>query len=111
MGRIPIPLRLPAFPQFEPIFSTPPLQGFDREVFPRWQEVDTGGSRFVFLDNAGLPGPILAVRPADPNIIALREVPSTPPIPRREFEITGRMSGPTFVQVFGVNGVTVVGQL
>ena len=97
-------------PQFEPFQSAPP-QGFDRDVLPRWQAIRTGGTRFVFLDNAGVPGPILAVRPQDANIAAIRELPSHPPIPRREFEITGRMSGTTFIQVFAPNGITVIQQL
>lgn len=108
MGTAP---QLTAMPQFEPISSSLPLQGFDREAFPRWQIIATGLFKTVFLDNAGLPGPVLAVRILNPGIADLTESPSIPVIPRREFRITGKISGPTFVQVFAPNGTTVIGQL
>ena len=108
MGTLPI---VTTFPQFEPISSLPPLQGFDRNVFPRWQMIPNGSFKHVFLDHAGLPGPNLTVAIVHPNKAELREITSVPPVPRREFKITGKVAGHSSVQVFAPNGTTVIGQL
>src|SRR5262245_51512813 len=102
------PVRVPALPQFMPVSRLPPLVGFDAEAIPRWQIVAVGGFRHVFLDNAGLPGPILTVTSLHPNIADVTEIGSTPPVPRREFKITGVVSGRSELQVFAPNGNAVI---
>ena len=105
------PVRIPALPQFVPLSTLPPLQGFDAEGIPRWQIVAASSFRTVFLDNAGLPGPTLTVTSLHPNIASITEIFSIPPIPRREFRINGLVSGRSELQVFAPNGRTVIGQL
>jgi hypothetical protein len=100
-----------ALPRFEPMAVSPPLQGFDRDVLPRWQMVPNGGSKVVFLENGGPPGPPLTVAASPPGIVDLVETPIGPFVMQRDFTITGRVPGSTFVQVFSASGNTVIGQL
>jgi hypothetical protein len=105
------PRKVSALPRFEPMHASPPLQGFDRDVMPRWQMVPNGGSKIVFLDNGGPPGPPLTVASVPPGIADLVETPIGPAVVQREFKIIGKAPGPALVQVFSASGNTVIGQL
>jgi hypothetical protein len=105
------PRKVSALPRFEPMHASPPLQGFDPDVMPRWQMVPNGGSKIVFLDNGGPPGPSLTVTSVPSGIADLVETPIGPAVVQREFKIIGKAPGPALVQVFSPTGKTVIGQL
>jgi hypothetical protein len=100
-----------ALPRFEPMAVSPAFQGFDRDTLPRWQMVPNGGSKIVFLDNGGPPGPPFTVASLHAGIVDLVETPRSPAVLQREFKIIGKAPGYTFVQVFSPSGTTVIGQL
>ena len=79
-------------PQFEEIIEN---TGFDKNAAPRWQLIETTGTRFVDLTNAAG----MLIRNITPNIAAITEDTTFGVTHTRRFEITGSSPGTAFIEV------------
>src|SRR5262245_37813369 len=92
--------RMPRFEQTHPDF------GLDIEATPPWLIVGKGTTNVVeLLHGTGRKGALRVVKSNNTRIATIDEVSNTTNTTRREFFVTGKSSGTTFIGVFDPTGV------